>query len=170
MTQTDEATILNAAIAIFLEVLRAGWTPLCRLASQARFTSADEMLADWSQSNWEMIVEAAVSSGKGIYLEPYGEGADCNDVGSRTWMPGRASTHAVHCVPRGGARLRDTLMQVDVEAPRNGFSIDQFVSRTEEGWYVEAPPFDHVLVQTKNSEVMFPLSDVSFILHPTGSE
>lgn len=59
-----------------------------------------EFLAEWAQVNWEMVVEAVVARTDKVFIDPYGDGADCNGASSRIWMPDAASTHVVSVVYR----------------------------------------------------------------------
>jgi hypothetical protein len=114
-----------------------------------------------------MIVEAAAAASHvpgRTFLEPYGDGADCNSVGSRVWMPGVESTHAIHCVPRIGSVVWDHLMQSEVEVPSAGLLFDRFAVRTDAGWYAERPPFDHILAFVDGREALFAAADIELIL------
>lgn len=51
------------------------------------------LLDDWLQANWEIIVEAPLN----VFLEPYGDGADCNGASSRVWEPAKLPTHKLMC-------------------------------------------------------------------------
>lgn len=163
MTVADTDAVLEAAMDGFLTVLRAGWTSTRALAELLE-TDPEAFLSDWSQANWETLVEAALSGGGRLFIEPYGDGADCNPVGSRIWMPGVASTHAVCCVARSGASVRDQITGTETDLPPPGLLIDRFATATPGGWYAEQPPFDHVLAAMSGREVLLRLSDVRFTL------
>lgn len=152
---------LDLALRTFREVLLCGWAGLGDLAEHKR-AEPDQFRADWAQVNWEAIVEAAVSDG-GVFLEPYGDGADCNSVGSRVWMPGVKSTHAVICHPSVGLSVRDRLTAEEVPFPEEGLLLDRFACVTSEGWWSEHPPFDHVLTLSREKgEALFRLTEVKF--------
>lgn len=162
MSTADSDVVLDAAMEVFRTVLRTGW---CQLTELAAVIGRDphEVLSDWAQANWEAIVEVAIWSRDGAFLEPYGEGADCNRGGSRVWMPEAVPTHAVCCVPRSGTALGDCLTGDEVEVPESGFVVDRFVTLTSNGWYAEEPPFDHVLTLPGGREAMVRLSEVRFV-------
>ncbi len=155
--------LLEPALRTFLEVLCSNWASIGALANLKQ-TDPEQFRADWAQANWEAIVEAAVSTGQ-VFVEPYGDGADCNAVGSRVWMPGVRSTHAVSCYPVVGRRAVDRLMGEEITFPDGGLLVDRFACPTEEGWYSERPPFDHVLTRSAGErEALFRLSEVGFTL------
>ncbi len=158
---------VGPAVDTFLHVLRACWTELGSLASRLEERQS-EFLSDWMQATWESVVEASVASGSRTFIEPYGDGADCNTTGSRVWMPGVESTHAVCCVARQGGSVKDVLTGERVEL-NEGWPVDRFVSRTGDGWYREELPFDHVLVLADGGEAVFDLNEVRFILRALGS-
>lgn len=166
----DVEAVLPVAIEIFLELLRAEWDNMSKLARLLQ-TANESFLADWAQGNWESVVEAAMASivGPGqVFLEPYGDGADCNSVGSRVWMPGVSSTHVINCVPRAGLVAWDYLMNAELEFSPDGLPVDRFVTLTRQGWYSEEPPFEYVLAYTEGREVLVRASDVDFSLHEVG--
>jgi hypothetical protein len=155
---------LNQAITAFHAVLVSSWGSVHQLATSVPERDIDEFLADWAQATWEMTVEAAVSARSKVYLEPYGEGADCNPVGSRVWHPGVSSTHTIHCRPLKGVRLVDVLASEPTTTDRDSLVFDQFVTLTENGWFEAKPPFDHVLAFQGDREKLFPLGVVDFVL------
>lgn len=163
MITRNPDTVLGLAIEAFLVLLRSGWSNIKELAV-AVGRAPEEHLSDWAQANWEAVVEAALSPCGGVFIEPYGDGADINSVGSRVWMPGTTSTHAIHCLPRLGASAWDGLTGRLAEFPQMGLFVDRFAAATASGWYAEEPPFDHVLTTCEGRENLFRLSDVRFLL------
>lgn len=155
--------VLEPAIQVFVEMLRREWDSMAELSALAGLDFPD-LASDWSQANWEAIVEAAVSEGD-VFLDVYGDGADCNATGSRVSMPEAASTHAVRIRSKSGEAMIDRLSGRIVQAPDVGFAFDRFASIGEGGWYVERPPFDYVLARTESGEeVLFALADSSFVI------
>lgn len=159
-------TVFDRAISTFLCNIRSSWSQVRGLASQVPKIDVDEFLADWAQASWEMLVEAAVSAERGepVYLAFYGEGADCNGWSCRVWCPDALPTHAVHVVPASGTELLDVLSGHSIRWPAQGFELDRFVSLSEDGWYREAPPFDHVLVYEDEVDLVVALDEVAFLL------
>ena len=158
---TDDT--LSRALDVFLTVLRMGWPAVATLAPPFDQGIAPTMLADWAQSNWEHIVEAAFAPEDRIRLEIYGDGAD-NGVSSRIWEPEAIPTHAVHCKPRAGTVALDLIETEEIEFPEEGFMLDRFVARTNGGWYDEDAPFDHLLVSVPGREYMFRNDEMRFFL------
>ncbi len=167
MTHTELNAKLNESIEVFLTILRSSWPAMTELAKTMACRDVDEVLADWAQANWEMIVEAALSTNELVFTEPYGEGADCNAQGSRVWDPGNVTTHAthiVHCISKHDGSVTDILAHQRTQLSDGGVPFDRFVSRTPNGWYAECPPFDHVLLLDGAREMLISLQDVQFIL------
>jgi hypothetical protein len=130
---------------------------------------ADEILADWAQANWELLVETyckEVAGESKVFLEPYGEGAECNSPSSRVWLPNATPTHRVVCRPVSGENMHDILTGSEVEATTGNVVFDQFAARTEQGWYEVAPPFDCALGYLDEREVLIPIAQISFSLEP----
>lgn len=154
---------LEPALQTFLAVLKAGWDAVGNVAALKQ-TDPQEFRSDWAQANWEAIVEAGVSDGY-VFLEPYGDGADCNQTGSRVWVPGAVATHAVVCMPLLGDSAVDRLIEKEVVFPQDGLVVDRFASLTAEGWHSEQAPFDHVLsFSSGQSEMLFRSKDLRFEL------
>jgi hypothetical protein len=158
------STSLQTAILTFVSLLRSSWLQVYELGRLVPGREASEYVSDWAQASWEMLVEAAVSPRGDIYLEPYGEGADCNDVGSRVWRPGMPSTHAVHIVPSQGRELLDNLTGTILTVPAIGLPLDQFVMLSDNGWYRSEPPFDRVLIHQESREKVVSIDEVDFLL------
>ena len=155
---------IQRAVLTFVAVLRDSWTHVRDLVGGVCGQDPDCFLSDWAQATWEMLVEASVWRDGEVYLEPYGEGADCNDVGSRVWRPGVVSTHGVHCIPVNGNSLRDVLTGETFKVADTGYALEQFVTATEDGWYRVNPPFDHVLLYRDGRDTVVRLEDVRFTL------
>lgn len=134
-------------------------------AEAAKTDAPDEFWNDWVQANWEAFVEARL--GPGLFLEVYGEGADCNGASSRVWMPDAVPTNSVVCVPRNGKAdaVRDALSGKDVPIPRTGLALEELVALAGT-WYARRPPFDHALVEVGGATHLFKLEDVTFNLAP----
>ncbi len=164
MTKSSLSGSLEPAIEAFLVVLRGGWKAIAAVSASRGDRGSSQFLADWAQANWEAIVEATVSSTGLVFLEPYGDGADCNPVGSRVWMPDALPTHAVCCKPIVGLGACDWLSDEEVVFPDCGIAVDRFAALSSEGWWVEQAPFDHVLGSSDGCERLFRLSDVRLVL------
>lgn len=104
----------------------------------------EQLLADWLQANWEIIVEGTLH-GSGLVdsvIDIYGDGADCNGVSSRVSMPNLFPTHSIHVEPN--------------------FILHSFGTLRDNG-YLQVPPFDYVKAENpKGGEIIKPLSEVVF--------
>jgi hypothetical protein len=89
----------------FAAFLTAGWSEASALLSLV--DQPDDYLADWTQANWEILVEAVLLPGGTGFLEVYGDGADCNGASSRVFLPEALPTHRILCAPAQGSPLRD---------------------------------------------------------------
>lgn len=98
MARTD----LSKQIGVFREILLAVGEQVQAFNSSV---SSGSYWLDWLQANWESVVEAAIASERNIFLEVYGEGADCNGASSRVCFPSALATHQIVCIPKGKAAL-----------------------------------------------------------------
>jgi hypothetical protein len=127
MTTTES---IDAVVRRFARLLAAAWS---EVLDASRLSTTGSFLQDWLQANWEIMVEASLEPG--VFLEVYGEGADCNERSSRVYRPDGTATHAVVCLPRLGAgTAQDILGGRHVAFTDAGLSMEAFVSR-EGTWY-----------------------------------
>jgi hypothetical protein len=151
--------LLDERVRGFAMFLQAAWPIASKISGGAENES---LLQDWSQANWEMIVEAALPPG--TFLEVYGEGADCNGASSRVYRPDAVATHVVVCRPRPGAvSMPDQLNLRDVPGGDEMLVLEEFVTMAG-SWYERRPPFDCVLVEKAGCACVFKLDDVQFAL------
>ena len=61
------------------------------------------------------------------------------------FAPSALPTHRVVCLARGGGVIDNLLGRVKIDPGEGNLGFEQLVSPTEDGWYEETPPFDHVL-------------------------
>jgi hypothetical protein len=159
-------TTITEIIVAFAGVLSAAWPGVVRISRQVDGAARDAFLADWAQSMWEMLVEGAASMGSShVFLEVYGEGADCNVRSSRVYRPEAVPTAAIVCAPRSGRTVMDALSKQPVDFPSEGIALDRLVRLDGSGWYEEAAPFDHVLL-SGGADIVVPLSDLEFTVAP----
>lgn len=90
-------TSLDGALQAFVAVLRSGWLQVERTWSDRADLERGQLMSDWAQANWETIVEARLSTTRPVYLDVYGDGADCNPMGSRVSLPDAVPTHELRC-------------------------------------------------------------------------
>ena len=114
---------------------------------------------DWYQANWELIVEGMLSC-KGIVLEPYGDGADCNGASSRVLYPASLPSHNLTCTSSKGVPVYDFLNKRELGRKDGKIVFDRFVSMEEDGWYYEKAPFDMVLGQCAGEDVVVKFSEI----------
>jgi hypothetical protein len=128
---------VTEAVGAFRGVLCCSWPHMAPLV--ARDTTGS-LLGDWMQANWEMIVEAAIPPTPRIFLEVYGDGADCNGASSRVWFPGAEQNAAVFARYLGNEPLLDALTASQVTSD---LKLDRFVT-VASAWPTHEPPFDFV--------------------------
>jgi hypothetical protein len=150
----------------FAGFLRISWEAAHGAGRALEHVKSDELMSDWAQANWELLVETPFRELVGFgsaFLEPYGEGADCNQASSRVWNPDALLTHRIICRPRDGASIRDLLANAPVDVTASPVVFDHFAARAKDGWYEQAPPFDCVLGYHNDREVLISLDQVSFV-------
>ncbi|NQY34800.1 MAG: hypothetical protein HRT37_07525 [Alteromonadaceae bacterium] len=108
-----------------------------------------ELLDDWLQANWEVIVESRLRYFKLIdgFIDIYGVGADCNGSSSRVSLPDKSPISAIQIKPNYILHSFGTLS--------NGF-------------FVQEPPFDYVKGENANTDdLILPLHQVTFCIGET---
>jgi hypothetical protein len=112
--------------------------------------AGDSWLSSWKQGQWEFYVEMPLFWGSKHFLSPYDSGADLMGSSSRVSSPGENPTHEVHCELQPGAI--DLLTN---RPPADGASAMTFVrlAAFRNGWHVEEPPFDCVLLLSNGKEL-----------------
>lgn len=154
-------TNVDALVRSFARFLNAAWNEVQAASKNSPY---EDFVPNWLQASWEMLVESALSPG--VYLEVYGEGADCNGRSSRAFRPEFLPTNAIVCHPRAGAEVRDALSGEATQFPPNGLPLDELVSLTGT-WYERRPPFDHALVlDSEQHDMVFALNELSLELGP----
>ena len=130
---------LKAILQSFQFFLKTSWEGLPHDLLQSR------ELEDWYQANWEIIVENAISknSGYGVFIDVYGDGADCNHSSSRVWFPDKPPTYSI--------RVNDD------------FVFHSFGS-IKDNVYTQMPPFEYVKGESKNDELVILFKEASFSL------
>ena len=147
-------TVLRA----FAAFLTAAWQQTSLILGQLE--EANDLLNDWMQANWEILVEAVLLSGGTGFLEVYGDGADCYGTSSRVFRPEALPTHRIGCVAAPGKQLWNLLTDgplADVKMTFWGFV------RWEDGSYDSTPPFNAVLLEGARNAVVN-LDEIEFKL------
>lgn len=160
-------TALNDMMRRFAHFLSASWNAASAAATQMAEVEPSEFMSDWAQANWEILVETPFRELVGFgeaYLEPYGEGADCNAGSSRVWNPDALATHRLACRAIDGVPMFDLLTGRSVDATEIPVLFDHFAIKSERGWHEQVPPFDCILAHQNRQEVLFRLDEVYFAL------
>lgn len=129
----------------------------------------NKYIYDWLQGNWELLVEAPLLQKSNIFLEIYGEGADCNDVSSRVCFPEATATHKISLQSKTEDSVYDYLNECWIDLKKEEFFFEEFVCYKD--WYYIKPPFEFVLTYNSNRlESIVSIDDVSFLLTPITKE
>lgn len=156
---------LDVVMRQFAQFLNASWDAASAVASMMEQVERTEFMSDWAQANWELLVETPFRELSGFgegYLEPYEEGADCNDASSRVWRPDTLATHRVVCRVAEGVLVLDLLTGRSVDTTEVPVVFDHFAIKSKLGWYKQAPPFDCVLGYQDDQEVLIRIDQISF--------
>jgi hypothetical protein len=156
----------NDIILRFSQFLSVGWPVTFETAGMLKQLDTNEFMSDWMQANWEILVEAPCKEllGFDVFLEPYGEGADCNTQSSRVYSPEAVATHRILCTPRKGNRIDDLLTKDSINNPDKAVIFDHFAIKSDTGWHKQAPPFDSVLGYYDGQEVLIQAEQLSFFV------
>jgi len=113
---------------------------------------SDELVDDWLQTNWELLVEFRLQDSKittGL-IDIYGNGADCNGAGSRVTLPRSYPTCSIH-------------IATNCIFHSFGTSVD--------GFFMQEPPFDYVKGECpKSGDLILPLNKAKFTIGKTYDE
>lgn len=120
------------------------------------------VIDDWLQMNWEALVERAVCQYCQM-LQAYGNGGDANGMSDRIVFPNARATHIITCAPKKGAYFINAFDDKPVLA--EDFEWYKLVSLPEhKQHYLDAPPFDYVLLENGNDLAVVSLEEVEFSL------
>lgn len=151
---------LEYRITKFREILNLVWSSLTEIQLTDQTGSFCE---DWLQANWELVVEGVLAHER-VTLEVYGDGADCNRVGSRVLYPEKLATHRVICIPKYDAGVVEKISQRVLHRTNALLVFDRFVTFSNERGPVEEPPFDQVLCYSQDQAIVLDVKDVSFMV------
>ncbi len=152
---------IDNAIRLFSDFLTASWENVIPLLLDRPYTTNESSINDWLQVNWEFLVERKVLP-INKYLEIYGEGADFYGESSRITD--------IHSLPNYSIKVvlcynnqTDVLNNINVYS--NNFIFEKLVG-FENGFYIDNPPFNHVLVHDINIDIdrVFSIDKVKFEL------
>jgi hypothetical protein len=150
---------VTSLIRNFSNFLNLSWTLV-----QDTFEGEDEqdVKDDWFQVNWELLVERDL--GVQVFLEVYGNGADCYGASSRVTFNEELPTHSIICKSNSDRPLKDLLGRKKLLNDSSDLVFDRLVTMTGDGWYAETLPFDKVLCLLENDEVILNLDELEFSL------
>ena len=156
------------ALGLFRNFLNASWPTV--LVFEEQYSEPHDFRIDWLQGNWELMVERRLFDGSN-FLQFYGEGADCNGASSRVLYPDKIATHHIVCHPnKDEIILTGDLNTVGLGSKSNLMVFDSFVTATDDGWFEEAPPFDCVIADYGDTQVLFKFEDAEFSLEKIEAE
>ena len=131
---------MNNVLKDYANLLCLYWSAVKKLESS---DTTESFKNDWLQANWELIVERQLG-GFDLYLEAYGDGADCNGESSRVLFPKKQATHNIILSPKNEDKIYGFLGEGDIDNTFGEVIFQRFVTIKENGWYYEEPPFDMI--------------------------
>lgn len=132
--------IINEVLEDYVSLLCLYWPSIEQLTST---DSTGSFKDDWLQANWELIVERQLMSSD-MYLEVYGDGADCNGASSRVLFPEKIATHIINLNSNHENEVYDILGERYIDNKDDDIVFQRFVTIKKDGWYYEEPPFNKV--------------------------
>lgn len=150
------------AIRIFSDFLNSSWPIVNHLLINRNYTSNEDSLNDWLQSNWEFLVERKILK-INDYLEVYGNGADFNGASSRITDPNTVANFKIKVIPRNNTPVYDVLNGEEVTLVNTDFNK---LIGFKNGFYIMEPEFNYVLLDDKSTgtERVVRLNDIQFEL------
>jgi len=153
---------IDEAIRIFSDFLNNSWIDVQQLLVDREYTSNEDSVNDWLQSNWEFLVERKVLKNNN-YLEVYGDGADFNGGSSRITDALSLANFKIKIAPKNGISVYDVLNEEEVTLFNSNF--DKLIG-FKNGFYVLEPSFNFVLLNDEKTgiERVVKLNDIEFTL------
>jgi hypothetical protein len=122
---------------------------------------SEDILYDWLQANWEMVIESALFYGSNRFLPIYGQGADLAAGSSRVSNPKAIATDKIYCTSRELVFDYISKTNIDVEQ----LEFEEFVSWDGDGdWYSINNTLDHILLSDDDDEYVVLIKKVRFAL------
>ena len=144
----------------FRDFLISSWNNIERLEGfneDSDFIS--DLLNDFLQSNWEILVESLICEPGEEFLEVYGDGADCNGASSRICFPDKAATHRIECIGKSSLQVIDKLNGVRIKPEDCIFH--SFVTYSK-GKYYQGIPFNGILLEHEKGISVVDINDIFF--------
>lgn len=149
--------IINEILEDYISLLRLSWSSIEQLIST---DSTGSFKDDWLQANWELIVERQLMSSD-MYLEVYGDGADCNGASSRVLFPEKIATHSIILKSNSEDEIYDILGESYVDSDDDNIIFQKFVTIKEDDWYYEETPFDKIEALYKDETIVVDFNTVN---------
>ena len=158
---------ITYAIRLFSSFLNATFNIVHPLIEERSYTSDEESINDWLQSNWELLIEKKIL-GKDEYFEVYGNGADFYGASSRITDMEALPTHKI-VVKKGRYSIAKDVLNDETIQLDNNLIFDRLVG-FEDGFYVIKSEFNHVLLndQIHDKERVISLEGVEFEIQLAG--
>lgn len=163
MSELD--AVVDGLVRAYAAFLTASWDTV---QERLRVHPMSELLDDWKQANWEILVEAQLWR-EGVFLRFYGEGAEIYPGTPRVTHSDARATHKVACRPLGDLPITDLLSGKAVVPEEGGWTLGELVT-WREGWYFDEPPFTHVRTGENQDTKLFSLDHVRFFLAVASAE
>lgn len=128
------------------------------IESSSDDTEQEEILNDFLQANWELLVESIICESGKEFLAVYGDGADCNGASSRVCFPQKIATHKIECMGNSDMII-DRLSGKKIKPQE--YAFHSFISYSDDG-YFQGLPFNGVLLEGNNDIAVVDISDIYF--------
>lgn len=148
---------INKVLEGFVSLLCLYWPNIEQLIST---DSTGSFKDDWLQANWELIVGRQLMSSN-MYLEVYGDGADCNGASSRVTFPEKDATHSIILKSNSEDKVYDILGEKYIGSKDDDIIFQKFVTVKKDGWYYEEPPFDKMEALYKDETIVVDFNTVN---------
>lgn len=153
---------IDNAVRVFANFLNCSWEIVNQLLIDREYTSNEDSVNDWLQSNWEFLVERKVLN-INDYLEIYGDGADFNGASGRITDPNSVANFKVIVISKGNEPVYDLLNKEEVTLSNTEF--DKLIGFKND-FYVLEPNFNFILLSDKRTglERVVKMDDIEFAL------
>ena len=150
---------IDIAVRQFAEFINKSWETAIPLLLERNYTTNESSIADWLQSNWEIMVERKILK-INEYLEVYGEGADYNGSSSRMTDPYSLPNYRITVNSISNDKIFDLLNEEYINA--NSLTFIELVSFKND-FYKKEPEFNFILIEDINDvKRVISLDQVSF--------
>ncbi len=154
---THDKTV-NKVVIGFRKFLTVSWESFLKHMDSATEETREDLINDWLQMNWEVLVERIICS-PSEYIEEYWNGAEINGISGRVTHPDASATHRIICKSKEGLLVKDQFSGELINP--SFFTFEKFVSKGNNK-YLDTIPFDHVLLAKDNELYLVELSDINF--------